>query len=358
MLPMTMMRTTLAMALAACSAAAPTMASTAWGRLRAAHAATTRDGATPDAAAYAAQLLVDPSSPYSELAPAPAFTNEVYWADVIGEGGVPEAAVLGHLHVELGLTRARPGRDVAAKPGFRDPFVAAHATKAGLDADIFWRMLDIHGYSRALHSAVPTLGLQLLREQALAIEPARWAALGVDVGVFQRVMRARHEDDISDHDLRYLDTLVQHRLLHPLRGTGLPTAWRIARIAAAFRDAQGYVGGAPCRPDASPDRRFAGTLAAGDERTPCLVAAHDRAVHRWYVDALRRPPPATERRGGALARVGVLVASVLPLVDMFAIAEVVEAAVADDLVSAEAMSRADAEAASERAMRLACRIPE
>lgn len=353
--------TRIAVALAAFAVAAPTAASTAWGRLQAAQAAqaaTTHGAATPGGAEYVAQLLVDPSSPYSELVATPAFTNEVYWAEVIGDTGGSEAAVLARLHVELGLTRARPGRDVTPRPGFRDPFVAAHATKAGLDADIFWRMLDIHGYPRAMHSAVHALGLQLLREQALALEPARRAALGVDVGVFERVMRARHMDDITDHDLRYLDTLVQHRLLHPLRGTGLPTTWRVARIAAAFRDAQGYVGGAPCRADASPDPRFAGTLAAGDERTPCLVAAHDRAVHRWYVDALRRPPPATERHGGTLARLGALVASVLPLVDMFAIAEVVEAAVADDLVPAEAMARADADAASVHAARLACRIPE
>ncbi|QDE38101.1 hypothetical protein FIV34_02255 [Luteibacter pinisoli] len=352
---MSILRT--ALVLAACLTVEPVAAGSVLGRLRTAYAAQVQGTAAPTSEDYVAQLLADPTSPYSATIATPRFTNEVYWADVIGDEGGSESDVLARLQAELGLARARPGIDITPAPGFRDPFVSAHATKAGLDADIFWRMLDIHGHANAVRFASSTLGLQLLREQALATVPASRAALGVDVGVFQRVMRARHADEISDYDLRYLDTLVQHRLLHPLRETGLPTAWRIARIAAAFRDAQGYVGGPPCRSDATPDPRFAGTLAPGDERTPCLVAAHDRAVHRWYVDVLRQPPPAMQPHGGTLARIGALVAAVLPLVDMFAIAEVVEAAVADDLVSAEAASRAEAEAASERAARLTCGMP-
>ncbi|KJV35443.1 hypothetical protein VI08_07715 [Luteibacter yeojuensis] len=344
--------------LAVVTAAPPTAAGSVLGRLQAAHAAQLPGAATPTSAHYVAQLLPDPASPYSDPIAMPAFTNEVYWAQVVSDMGSPEPVVLSRLRTELGLGRARPGVDVTPAPGFRDPFVSAHATRAGLDADIFWRMLDIHGHAHAIRFATQALGMQLLREQALAVEPARHAALGIDTGVFHRVMGARHADEMSDHDLRYLDTLVQHRLLHPLRGTGLPTVWRIARIAAAFRDARGYLGGSPCRPDATPDPRFAGTLGPGDTRTPCLVAAHDRAVHSWYVDALREPAPAATPAHGAMARLGALVAALLPLLDMFAIAEVIDAAVADDLVSVEAASRADAEAASERAARLTCRIPE
>lgn len=328
------------------------------GRVQSARSSVLPEAAPLSGEWYARQMLRTPDSPYSELETSPAFTNEIYWGLASADMAIPEDAALARFQVELGLTRARPGIDVTPRDGFRDPFVAAHATKAGLDPDIFWQVLDTHGYERAPRVATLALGLQLLREQALAIPAERQPALGVDARVFQRVMRARHAGEISGYDLRYLDALVQHRLLHPLRSVGLPVPWRIARIAAAFRDAQGYAVSPPCLRDGKPHPRDAGTGVDGDTRTPCLVAAHDRAVHRWYVDMLRRPPPSAEKPGGTLARIGALLATVMPLLDILAVAEVLEAAFADDLAAAGAVSRAEADAASERAWRITCRIPE
>lgn len=309
---------------------------------------------------FASQMLVDPASPYSELIAHPAFTNELYWRAVLDNAHPPrdEGVTLRAMAAELGLTRARPGIDVTLREGFRDPFVAAHATKAGLDADIFWHVLDMFGYARAHHFAAHAWGLQYLRNQIRTIAPERQVAAGIYADVHERVMHAANTDALHSHDLRYLDTLVQHQMLHPGKAPGLPVAWRIARIAAAFRDARGYIGGGPCRRDGTPQSRYAGTGAADDERTPCLVAANDRAVHRWYVAELRRAPPSGETPRSGLAHLGVLVGALLPLLDMVALAEVVEAALADDLVVTGAVARADADAAAESAARVSCNIPE
>ncbi|QWT19156.1 hypothetical protein KPL74_15560 [Bacillus sp. NP157] len=307
-----------------------------------------------DDAWFAQQLLVQPASPYSDVVRTPSLMNELWWREVVDASAADDDQVLDALRRELGMTRARPGVDVMPAGGFRDPFVAANATKAGLEPDVFWHVLDLFGYEHAPRFASHAVGLQILREQIGSTPPARRAAVGVFDDVASRVMRARHPDELSTHDLRYLDTIVQHRLLHPSANAGLPIAWRIARAAAAFRDAQGYVTSPPCRPDGTAHPQNAGGGAPGDARIPCFVAAHDRAVHRWYVDDMRRTPLRPEPRHDGLARLGLLVGALMPLLDMLAMAEIVEAAVADDMVSADALSSSDAEALSERASRLAC----
>ena len=309
---------------------------------------------------WAHQLLVDPASAYSETIDQPRFTNEIWWQAVLDgtHGESDEGDLLHQLRRELGMTRARPGVDITPGIGFRDPLVAANAAKAGLDADIFWHVLDMFGHAGAHRFASQTIGMQLLRESMAATPPDRQLTVGIYADVFRRVMAASHPSQLTAHDLRYLDTLVQHRLLHPGRETDLPVAWRIARVAAAFRDTQGYIGGPPCHPDATPHHRYAGTGRAGDQRVPCLVAATDRAVQGWYVDDMRQPNPTPPAGHHGLGGVALLLGALLPLLDMAALVEVVEASLADDMVAADAMSATDADELSERAARLTCRIPE
>src|ERR1700754_2253813 len=68
------------------------------------------------------QLLVSPTSPYSETVDAPGLTNDVDWPDVLARlpGEVSSASAVAVLHWDLGLTRARPGRDVEPRNGYRD----------------------------------------------------------------------------------------------------------------------------------------------------------------------------------------------------------------------------------------------
>jgi hypothetical protein len=321
-------------------------------------------------ASFASDMLVDPASPYSEARPLPAFTNDVDWTEVIETlpRRLDTAQAVDVLRWDLGVTRARPGIDIAVPPtqGYRDRFVAASAIKADVDADIFWHMLGLTGFRHSTKAAFHAVGMQVLRQQIEATAPERRAALGIDEGVFERVMRAPSLQQLAEHDVRYLSMLVQHRLVHWRAGgqasnglRELPIAFRIARVAAAYRDAEGYFIGAPCRPDGSPSPHVAGTGLAGDPRDLCFVAATDRAVHRWYVDEVRaqaRPVRHAPEPSG-LARLATVLALAFPLIEMAGALEVVEAAVADDLAGVEALSAEDAELASERADLLSCRIP-
>lgn len=314
------------------------------------------------------QLLVDPTSPYSDTVREPAFTNDVDWPEVLARlpGDIPTASAVAVLNWDLGLTRARPGKDVAPRDGYRDPFVAAGASKAGVDADIFWHMVDLTGFRHSTRAATYAVAMQVLREQVRATAPERRAILGVDEAVFRRVMAARFLDQVSRYDMQYLALLVQHKLIHWQPGgrasTGLralPTALRVARVAAAYRDAQGYIGSFPCNPDATPREGHAGTGAEDDERPLCFVAATDRAVHRWYVGESRRQATwVPEREHTGVQRLAEFAGVLLALIDLAGLAEVIEAVVADDLVTAEALTPVEADMAAERADRLFCPIPE
>lgn len=309
------------------------------------------------------QLLVQPSSAYSASIDQPVFTNEVDWPAMLASTRLDSDVALDALRRDLGVTRARPRRDITPAPGFRDDFVAASATKAGVDADIFWHVLDVTGYRHSTKAAIYAVGLQILRAQVAATPPEQWTSSGIDPTVVTRVMRAQHSDQLTAYDLDYLSTLVQYRLIHRRDGEAvgdgqrsLPAAYRVARIAAAYRDTQGYVGGPPCTRDAAPNVAVAGTGQPDDERPLCFVAATDRAVHAWYVAEYRRQATAMSppHRDTGLHRLAVAAGLVLALIDLAGAVEFVEASLADDLATAEAIGPTEADAASEPANLLSC----
>ncbi|WP_413625174.1 hypothetical protein [Luteibacter sp. Lutesp34] len=322
-------------------------------------------------AALMRDILVDPASPYSDTNRSPAFAHEPHWRaalDALGDRVTSDRDALEVLYWDLGVTKARPGVDLeaGATGPFKDPFIAAGARKADVDADIFWHMLDVTGYAHSTKAAYYAVALQILRRQMQDIGPERRAALGVHADVFDRVMAARHDEEISPHDLRYLSALVQHRMLHWRPGgrasTGLrelPVAYRIARIAAAYRDARGYVMGPPCQADGSASMSTAGTGVDGDRRDLCFAGATDRAVHRWYVEEVRfqaRPRPRRPAEHDSLFSAIALLA--LPLLEMASVLEFVEAVVADELVAAESIEAEDAAVAADRADLITCLAPE
>ena len=322
----------------------------------------------PTESALLGQLLVNPASPYSATVDEPDFTNDVEWPEFLAglPGDVSTTSAVKALQWDLGLTRARPGRDVTPRSGYRDPFVAASATKADVDADIFWHMVDLTGFRHSARAASYAVALQILRMQVQTTAPDRRATLGIDEDVLRRVMAAPYLDAVAAYDLNYLSTLLQHRLVHWDAGgsasTGaraLTTAFRVARVAAAYRDAQAYIGGFPCKPDATPNLGYAGTGAEDDERALCFVAATDRAVHRWYIDELQRQATRVYQRDqGGMQRLMAFAAGVLTLLDLAPLVEVIEAVVADDLVTAELLTPVEADMAAERADLLTCGIPE
>lgn len=317
---------------------------------------------------FVRQMLVEPASPYSDLIAEPAFTNDVEWPELlerISGGPLTSNEALAVMQWDLGMTRARPGVDIETKPGYRHDFAAASAIKADVDPDIFWHVLDLTGYGHSAKGAGYAVGLQILRRQLAKTPDDRRIALNVDPDVFMRFMRARHFDEVTEYDLRYLSALVQQRLVHwragertPAGRRELPIAYRIARTAAAYRDLEGYLAGYPCDAAARPVEGTAGTGMAGDDRPLCFVAATDRAVHRWYLDEYRRQGRVVPHIESGLARLARFAGTILPLVDLMGALEVVEALIADDLVAAEVISPAEAEFAAERADVLSCRIPE
>ncbi|NID16152.1 hypothetical protein [Luteibacter yeojuensis] len=317
------------------------------------------------------QILDDPASPYSGLRPSPDFMNDVDWASMLARtptgAGTSENA-LAVLQWDLGATRARPDIDVpvGAATGYRDRFVAASTRKADVDADIFWHMLDLTGYRHSTRAAYYAVGMQILRAQILATAPDRRAAIGVDKELFDRVMLARHLGHLTSHDLTYLSTLVQHRLIHwrvgGMASTGLrqlPVAFRIARVAAAYRDAEGYFMAAPCQADASPADPATGEGQDDGTRDLCFVAATDRAVHRWYLDESRRQASYRPRQESShrTSLIAAVMAVAFPLLEIASMVEVMEAAIADDMVTTEVLTVEEAEMVSERADLLTCRIP-
>lgn len=315
----------------------------------------------PAPAALANALLADPGSPYSALAAQPSFTNDIAWVDLLESlPGLPgETRVLQGLARELGLTRARPREDVPERAGYRDPMVAANAAKAGVDPDIFWHMLDLGGFRHSARTAAYAIALQELRRQLATVPPARHAANGIDPSVYARMMSARYWSEVTPYDLDYLGGIAQSMLTRGPGSTATrvddslpPAAYRVARLAAAWRDTEGYFVSPPCKRDGTPRE----TVGSGAEL--CFVAARDRAVHTWYIGELRRqarvqPPHAKE---GGLKRLFEAVALFMPLLDIAALAEVVEAAVTDDLAFDGLAQAEEAEAAEQRAAAMTCRL--
>lgn len=287
------------------------------------------------------QLLTHPASPYSDAEPYPVFTNDVDWADVLDAlpASMGEADALSVLRVDLGATRARPGVDVMPSPGFRDRFVSASATKADVDADIFWHALDLMGYRHSARAAGYAVALQILRRQLETTPAERRAAAGIDESVLSRVMAARHAGELRPDDLAYLGVILRFHVNQGVVGgtsrTGqrlIPTAYRMARVAAAYRDLEGYLERPPCLPDGSPS-----TPPRGRDNTTnlCFVAAHDRAVYRWYRDEIRRQDlPSVERSSRHPSPLLLLFMAIAPVMDVLALAETVEFAAGEEAIVA------------------------
>lgn len=317
----------------------------------------------------AAELLLTPTSPYSDVEGAPRFINDIRWPVLLSSLGTPSVTsdeALAVLRWDLGTTRSRPTVDVAvpAGHGFRDDFVAASAIKADVDADIFWQALVMSGNRYSTVGAVYAVGLQVLRRQLVDVETERQQDMGIDRGVLDRFMAATSPDDLRPTDLQYLADIVHYRMTTWRPGGRasngermLPMPYRIARVAAAYRDTQGYVNGGTCLADARPRPDTAGMLTDEDDRPLCFVAATDRAVHYWYLREHRAQMsgelPNQHTHDGP-RKLAEAVFGVLAVMDLAAFVETTEALVADRLAAREVIDDDEAEIAGERVYRLTC----
>lgn len=317
------------------------------------------------------QLVDDPTSFYAEPSETPRITNEIWWPLFLnglpGDPATLSRTALDALKWQSGLSKARPGIDVViddqAIAAYRGREVAANARKAGIDPDIFWQAADMNGSMKTI-AAGYAVALQMLRDQMNAYDPADYARRAIRPDVFQRYMTQGHPDRISEHDKRYLQDILRYEIRR--NGTvtdadsrhALPAAYRVARTAAAYADQAGYANAQGfCTAD-QPSPWLPRHPAEMEYHQPlCFIAATDRAVQSWYRRELRREQAILHRHGHATSSpVMNLIVGVLAWIDMVSFIEIVEAVVAEDLVGAGALDKADAEFAVDRSTRLTCRI--
>lgn len=314
--------------------------------------------------AFLDDLLATPASPFSDLKAQPSIVTSPWWKAMSGklfpEAADPEVKALRVLQLQTGVTKARPGVDYPVEPQiallYRGSYPAAQAIKAGIDPDIFWQARVLNGdkYADAAGEAV---ALQILRDQMRRNDPSAYEAMVIRPDVLARYMRGANPDDVWEDDRHYLSAILRGalstRFVSYASGglpSGLPTVYRVARIAAAYSDAAGYANGPTC--------------AATDQPIPepgqpfCFAAGTDRAVRSWYHrevlwQSVRHTQASEETAFGKLMH---LLSPVLFLFDGIALLEVADEVIASELFAEKVIQEEEAVLAAGRTENMTCRI--
>jgi hypothetical protein len=243
-------------------------------------------------------LLKDPSSIYSTLADvrkqrlrgAP-WTKALQRMDEEFETPMTDLEAKQAVAWDLGLTHALPGLSAGEQPvAFAgDALVQAHLIKAGVSVDIFQQAIRLFGAQHYAVAAYYAVAVQVLRDRVPALPEARRRASGLREMVGIRFIFAERLTDIGSSDWAYLSHMLESEMSgwHAGRATiyghrEIPVAFRVARVAAAYRQFLPYVGPPPCDTDGAADRRIAAVSPYDASRELCLSNAIDRAVHAWF----------------------------------------------------------------------------
>lgn len=327
-----------------------------------------------DTAAFVANFLEDPDSPYSNLRDDPPLTNEIWWFDFVDsltlETADEHAVALGMLQWQSGFTKARIGIDVvvdtASLRAYHGRYAAANAIKAGVDADIFWKAADMNGVMSTV-AAGHAVALQLLRDQIRNNAPDTYESMGIKPDVLARYLRQDNPEMVGENDQNYLADVLRYAIstreftIDAQGRRQLPAAYRVARVAAAYADARGYKNPSGyCQGNDPRPGEPIGSDATEYNRPLCFVAATDRAVQSWFRRQMRQEASdvrlAHEAPDRVSERISFWLNTVLALTDLAPFVETSEAAAVEDLVSKGALAEDDAAFAEERASQLACRI--
>jgi hypothetical protein len=352
---------------AAALAAAPPNVYNEYAKARAA----SRSHATPfrGTPAFLAAYLKDPRSAYSELVEQPDDTNAVWWhdfADAVVPGATnPGAEALAALQQATGLTKARPGIDIAVTDAqakaYRGREAAAGALKAGIDLGIFWKARDLNG-RQITAAAAHAVAMQMIRDSSRATPQAEWEARGIQGDVLQRLLATSRPDTLREDDDRYLGAVLNHAIAQSeVSPTGLPTIYRVARVAAAYADARGYAGPRLCSNGTAPHPVMPTDLvtALEDHRPLCFAAATDRATHAWFRGQRRADIAGLNfnvHHHEGWQRLGHWLGAVLAITDLVTFFEGFNASVAGELVEAGTLEADAAEAAEARHFQLTCGV--
>jgi hypothetical protein len=323
---------------------------------------------------FVANFLENPDSPYSDLRGDPPLTNEVWWFEFVSslsfDATDKSATVLGMLQWQGGFTKARVGVDVvvdaASQQAFRNPYVAANAIKAGVDPDIFWKARDLNGAMSTV-AAGNAVALQMLREQVRNNAPEEYEARGIKPGVLTRYLKQDYPERVDPNDQSYLADLLGYAIsmrsftIDAQGRRQLPAAYRVARVAAAYRDSAGYVNPKGyCQGNDPRAGEPVGPDATDYNRPLCFVAATDRAVQSWFrrqmAEEASKVHLAHQAPDWASIRFSFWLNTVLLLTDLAQFVESAEASIVDDMLSRGEVAEEEAALAEERANQLTCRI--
>ena len=255
-------------------------------------------GAMRDDDSLRSRLLVDPSSPYSEVGDlretqagdAP-WVRALHRMDEDLETPMTDAEARAAVAWDLGLTNALPGWSAGSHPvAFAgDSVVQAHLIKAGVAVDIFNQALRLFGERHYAVAAYYAVAAQVLRDRIPTLPVARRRVSGVREMVLFRFLLADRLTDIVSSDWSYLTHMLESEMSgwHAGRETiyghrEIPLAFRVARVAAAYRQAMPYAGRPPCDGHGVADRRVAASPPYESRRELCLSNATDRSVHAWF----------------------------------------------------------------------------
>jgi len=249
---------------------------------------------------FAQWELQDPSSAYSMLAVrelSPMTDAERFAA----ESFAIEGRILGQheLHRvkqrELGYTKSRPWTDVLDEYGA--PINAIRGVpshiKAGIDSDILIAVRDEVGRDYPAIGALYAVALQLLREKLDATPVADQRKVGLRKEALGNIETSGRRWRPTSFDRQYLAILLDGEMREWNIGppndawvSPLPVPFRVARMAAAYRDQQPYA----VDPCLNPREHNPATAGKGgdDPRPLCFNDATDRAVYHWFVAELRR----------------------------------------------------------------------
>jgi hypothetical protein len=268
------------------------------------------------------------------------------------------------LQWDLGFTKARP-EDVRL-PHTTDDWgseqAALNAIKAGVEADIFRQSIALFGNAHSTFAAKYAVAAQILRERIAATPEDKREVRNVEPEVLARFMTLPEGSPLDAYDAQYLGALLESEINRhtvarsSFRGIReIATPFRIARVAAAYRDNQSYVA-----PPCTDDFRYREGVASLDPRRGpvCFVDANDRAVYAWYNEAFRRQAGLVRESQAETSPLAKVLALLVPfgvMLDVLAAVEFTEALVTEDLAVSGEVAEEEAVAAEERAGGLMCR---
>lgn len=268
------------------------------------------------------------------------------------------------LQWDLGFTKAHPVdvRVPRATGDWGSEHAALNAIKAGVEADIFRQSLAIFGNAHSTIAAKYAVAAQILRERIATIPEDKRELRNIEPDVLTRFMSLSEGGSLDAYDAHYLGTLLEAEINRhtvarsSFRGIReIATPFRVARVAAAYRDNQSYVA-PPCTNDF---RYREGVASLDPTRGPvCFVDASDRAVYAWYNEEFRHQAGLVREENAEtspLAKVLALLAPMAVALDIFAVAEFAEALATEDLAVSGEFAEEEAVAAEERLGGSICR---